>query len=105
MDAGILVITAFISPFRAERDMARQMFGSDDFLEVFIDTPLSIAEERDPKGLYRKARKGELPNFTGIDSKYEKPLKPELIIKTEGKRIEQSAEELFKLIIDNSFIK
>jgi bifunctional enzyme CysN/CysC len=105
MDAGIIVITAFISPFKNERDMARQMFNEGDFLEVFIDTPLLIAEARDPKGLYKKARKGELPNFTGIDSKYEKPLKPELIIKTEYKGIEESAEELFNLILNYSFIK
>ena len=73
-DAGLIVITAFISPFRTERDMARSLFQSGEFKEIFISTPLNIAEQRDPKGLYKKARKGEIPNFTGINSPYEKPL-------------------------------
>ena len=101
MDAGIIVITAFISPFRAERDMAKNFFESGDFLEVFVDTPLTIAEERDPKGLYKKARKGELPNFTGIDSDYEKPLNPNLVIKTKNRKVEESAKELVNTIMSN----
>ena len=76
-DAGLIVVTAFISPFRAERDMVRAMLPEGEFLEVFIDMPLSVAEERDVKGLYKKARLGELKNFTGIDSPYEAPAKPE----------------------------
>ena len=68
LDAGIVVITAFISPFRAERDLVRQLFNAEDFDEVFVSASLSEAEARDPKGLYRKARAGDLPNFTGIDS-------------------------------------
>ncbi len=105
MDAGIIVITAFISPFRAERDMAKQMFENNDFLEVFIDTPLSVAEARDPKGLYRKARKGNLPNFTGIDSKYEIPLSADLIVQTEEKTVAESTEPLIALIMDQSIKK
>jgi bifunctional enzyme CysN/CysC len=74
MDAGLIVMTAFISPFRAEREMARELIGTNNFVEVFVDTPLDVCEERDPKGLYKKARRGQLPNMTGIDSKYEPPL-------------------------------
>lgn len=82
VDAGVIVVVAFISPFRAERDAARALFAPGEFLEVFVDVPLAIAEERDPKGLYRKARSGTLPQFTGIDSPYEPPLAPELVLPT-----------------------
>jgi bifunctional enzyme CysN/CysC len=78
MDAGLIVMTAFISPFRAEREMARQLIGEDNFVEVFVDTPLDICEQRDPKGLYKKARSGQLPNMTGINSSYEPPQKSEV---------------------------
>jgi bifunctional enzyme CysN/CysC len=98
MDAGIIVLTAFISPFRDERDMAKSLFEPDDFLEVFVDTPLAVAEERDPKGLYKKARSGELPNFTGIDSEYQPPENPSLTLKTEGRTVEELAKILVKLI-------
>jgi bifunctional enzyme CysN/CysC len=77
-DAGLIVLVSFISPFRAERRMARAMFGEGEFLEVFVDTPLAVAEQRDVKGLYAKARRGELRNFTGIDSPYEVPEAAEL---------------------------
>ncbi|AGA32968.1 Sulfate adenylyltransferase subunit 1 / Adenylylsulfate kinase [Thioalkalivibrio nitratireducens DSM 14787] len=80
VDAGLIVLTAFISPFRSERRMARDLLAEGEFLEVFVDVPLAVAEERDPKGLYRKARRGELANFTGIDSPYEPPEAPELRI-------------------------
>ena len=80
VDAGIVVLTAFISPFRAERDMARSQFDEGEFIEVFVDTPLEICEQRDVKGLYKKARAGELPNFTGIDSPYERPLVSDLTL-------------------------
>lgn len=82
VDAGLIVITAFISPFRAERAFARALFEDGEFIEAFIDTPLAVAEQRDPKGLYKKARRGELPNFTGIDSRYEVPELPEIVIDT-----------------------
>ena len=81
-DAGLIVITAFISPYESERNMVRRMFEEDEFVEIFIDTPLQVAETRDVKGLYAKARAGELKNFTGIDSPYERPSKPEIIINT-----------------------
>lgn len=78
VDAGLVVLTAFISPHRAERQMVRELLDQEQFLEVFVDTPLAICEARDPKGLYRKARAGELRNFTGIDAVYEAPEQPEL---------------------------
>ncbi len=99
VDAGIIVFTAFISPFRSERDMARGLFEAGDFTEVFVDIPLEVAEARDPKGLYKKARRGELPNFTGIDSDYEAPEKPEAVLLTAEQSIDECAEELVKLIM------
>jgi len=95
-DAGLIVVTAFISPFRAERDMVRAMLPEGEFVEVFIDTPLEVAEARDVKGLYKKARAGELKNFTGIDSPYEAPANPEIRIDT----TQMSAEEAATLIVD-----
>ena len=80
MDAGLIVMTAFISPFRAEREMARELIGAEHFIEVFVDTPLEVCEQRDPKGLYKKARSGLLPNMTGINSPYERPEKPDLVL-------------------------
>lgn len=102
MDAGIIVLTAFISPYRAERDMARSLYEANDFLEIFIDTPLSVAEARDPKGLYRKARRGELPNFTGIDSEYEPPLFADLTINTESQSVEDCAIALVNKVISDA---
>ena len=98
VDAGIVVITAFISPFRAERDLVRQLFNTNDFDEVFVSTSLATAEARDPKGLYKKARAGELPNFTGIDSDYEAPTSPELVLDTESQSIGDNAEQLVAMI-------
>ena len=98
-DAGLIVITAFISPFRSEREMVRQMVAPGEFIEVFIDTPLHVAEERDVKGLYAKARSGELKNFTGIDSPYEPPEAPEIRIDTTGMSIEQAAEHIVSSIL------
>ena len=99
VDAGIIVLTAFISPFRAERDMAKSLFTPEDFLEIFVDTPLAIAEARDPKGLYKKARRGELPNFTGIDSDYEPPLQPDLRLNTGDRSVEDCAKALAEVIV------
>ncbi|MDA1008794.1 MAG: sulfate adenylyltransferase subunit CysN [Planctomycetota bacterium] len=90
VDAGIVVITAFISPFRAEREMARLLFGQDEFIEVFVDTPIAVAESRDPKGLYKKARRGEIPNFTGINSPYEAPVHPEITIRSHETSVDES---------------
>jgi bifunctional enzyme CysN/CysC len=91
IDAGLLVIAAFISPFRAERRSARALLEAGEFIEVFVDTPISVAEARDPKGLYRKVRLGELRNFTGIDSPYEPPESPEIRIDTTAGSPEDAA--------------
>ena len=98
VDAGLVVITAFISPFRSERDMARSLFDEGDFIEVFVDTPLATAEARDPKGLYKKARRGELPHFTGIDSPYEAPQNPEATLNTATLTLEECVVAMDKLI-------
>jgi bifunctional enzyme CysN/CysC len=94
VDAGLIVITSFISPFRAERDMARSLVGEGEFIEVHIDTPLEVAESRDVKGLYKKARRGELQNFTGIDSPYEVPETPELRVNSGSSTAEGAADEI-----------
>jgi bifunctional enzyme CysN/CysC len=103
-DAGLIVITAFISPFRSERQMVRDMMATDEFVEVFVDTPLSVAEERDVKGLYAKARSGQLKNFTGIDSPYEAPETPEIHIDTTTMSIDEAAERIVKYFFDSSKI-
>jgi bifunctional enzyme CysN/CysC len=94
MDAGLIVMTAFISPFRAERQMARELIGNDNFVEVFVDTPLEVCEQRDPKGLYKKARSGQLPNMTGINSPYEPPENPNYVFRSNG-----TVDELLKLLV------
>jgi bifunctional enzyme CysN/CysC len=94
VEAGLITIVSFISPFRAEREMARGLMGPDEFIEVFVDTPLEICERRDPKGLYRKARRGELRNFTGLDSPYERPESPELILDALNERAEDLADRV-----------
>ncbi|GHA77258.1 sulfate adenylyltransferase subunit CysN [Cognatilysobacter bugurensis] len=98
-DAGLIVLVSFISPFRAERRMAREMFGSDEFIEVFVDTPLQVAETRDVKGLYAKARAGRLPNFTGISSPYEAPEAPELRLDTLGDSPEALAQTVVERLL------
>jgi bifunctional enzyme CysN/CysC len=101
-DAGLIVITAFISPFKAEREMVRAMLPEGEFFEVFIDTPLSLAEERDVKGLYKKARSGELKNFTGIDSPYEAPAQPEVRIDTTKVTPEQAAQAIVDKLLGDA---
>ena len=101
-DAGLIVLTAFISPFRAERRMARELFPDGEFIEVFIDTPLDVAESRDVKGLYKKARDGKLKNFTGIDSPYEAPQEPEIHIDTTEMDAEAAAERIVSAILNES---
>ena len=95
VDAGLIVLVAFISPFRAERRFARSLFAEGEFIEVFVDTPIEACEARDPKGLYAKARSGALPNFTGIDSPYERPESPEVHLLTSGRSPEECAEQVF----------
>ncbi len=99
MDAGLIVITAFISPFRAEREMARKLIGEENFIEVFVDTPLEVCEQRDPKGLYRKARSGQLPNMTGIGSPYESPEHPNFIIQGTNLNISAILKSLLQFIV------
>jgi bifunctional enzyme CysN/CysC len=94
VDAGLMVIVSFISPFRAEREWARSLFAPGEFVEVFVDTPLAECERRDPKGLYAKARRGEIPAFTGISSPYEAPLKPEFLVQTTSATPEALAEQI-----------
>jgi bifunctional enzyme CysN/CysC len=98
-DAGLIVLTAFISPFRAEREMVRAMLPEGEFIEVFVDTPLEEAERRDVKGLYKKARSGQLKNFTGIDSPYEAPERPEIRIDTTRETPEDAAERIVERVI------
>jgi adenylylsulfate kinase len=94
VDAGLIAITAFISPFRADRDLVRALVGPGEFFEVYVKAPLDVCEQRDPKGLYKKARAGAIKQFTGIDSPYEEPLKPELVIDTSQQSLEQSTQLL-----------
>jgi len=98
VDAGLIVLVSFISPFRSERDMARALFSEDEFVEVFVDTPIELCEQRDVKGLYAKARAGLLPNFTGISSPYEAPLHPELHLHTEQQDIDVLADAVLDII-------
>ena len=98
-DAGLVVLVSFISPYRAERELARRLFDAGDFLEVFVDTPFEICEQRDSKGLYARARAGKLPNFTGIDAPYEEPLAPELHLQTQAESAEVLAERVVAAIL------
>ncbi|WP_126175765.1 sulfate adenylyltransferase subunit CysN [Tsuneonella rigui] len=98
-DAGLIVLTAFISPFRAERDMVRAMLPEGEFVEIFVDTPLEVAEARDVKGLYKKARSGELKNFTGIDSPYEPPERPDIVVNTVEMTPEQAAQHIIDKLL------
>jgi bifunctional enzyme CysN/CysC len=99
VDAGLIVLVCVISPFRSERDFARSLFGEGEFVEVFVDTPLAECERRDPKGLYRKARAGEISNFTGIDSPYESPELPEVHLHTDQVRLEDMVEQLVAQVV------
>ena len=98
-DAGLIVLTAFISPFRAERQMVREMLADHEFIEIFVDTPLEVAEKRDVKGLYKKAREGKLKNFTGIDSPYEPPQEPEITVNTVAMTPEEAADYIVSQIL------
>jgi bifunctional enzyme CysN/CysC len=98
VDAGLIVLVSFISPFRSERAMARSLLEAGEFVEIFVDVPLTVAEERDPKGLYRKARRGELKNFTGIDSPYEAPERPEVHLDTTALTPERAAEQVIAVL-------
>jgi adenylylsulfate kinase len=102
LDSGIIVLCSFVSPTIQIRNHAREIIGPKDFLEVYVDTPLSVCEDRDVKGLYKKARAGEIKGFTGIDSPFEAPINPSIHLVTVGKSVEDNTMELFNLVLETS---
>lgn len=104
VDAGLIVFTAFISPFRSDRQIVRKLLEEGEFIEIFIDTPLDICEQRDPKGLYQKARAGEIPFFTGISSPYEAPINPEIHIHTDKLSVEQTVETIIAYLEEKGYL-
>ena len=103
-DAGVVAITAFISPFEKGREVAKNSVGDQRFFEIFLDVPLAVCEERDPKGLYKKVRNGEISNFTGIDSPYEKPTHPHLVLNTAELSVDESVEKILSMLRENKII-
>lgn len=97
-DAGLVTLTSFVSPYRADRDAVRALLAPGDFIEVFVDTPVELCEERDPKGLYKKARAGQIPNFTGVSDPYEPPQQPELVLKTASCTPQEAALRIISLL-------
>lgn len=104
VDSATIVLSAFISPFIEDRKQVRSLVEDGEFVEVFIDTPIEVCESRDPKGLYKKARKGEIPNFTGISSPYEKPKNAELVIKNTGILVEEAAQEVINYLEEKGYL-
>ncbi|CAA0078996.1 Adenylyl-sulfate kinase [Zhongshania aliphaticivorans] len=106
VDTGVIVLSSFVSPYRADRDIVRELHdaGEMDFLEIFVDVPLDVAEERDPKGLYKKARAGEIKNFTGISDPYEAPLKAELVLNSHEQSLEEEVEILLAMMAERGII-
>ncbi|MES9938121.1 MAG: adenylyl-sulfate kinase [Sedimenticola sp.] len=105
VEGGLITLTAFISPFRSDRAQARGIFPHGDFLEIFCDCPLEICEQRDVKGMYKRARNGEIKHFTGIDSPYEEPTKPELIVETGKHTLDECVEKVIDLLISRGIVK
>ena len=105
VDAGLIVLTAFISPFKEDRNRVREMMQEGEFVEVFIDTPLGVCESRDPKGLYKKARKGEIAEFTGVSSPYEAPQEAELHIQTEDMSVVTAAERILEYLEKKGYLR
>ena len=104
-DAGLIVLTAFISPFKSDRKLVRDLFEEkNQFLEVYIDTPLEVCESRDPKGMYKKARSGEIKNFTGISSPYESPINPELHVKNGNVTLDEVSDKIIQFLLKEKFI-
>ena len=103
-DAGLVTLAAFISPYRKDRQLAREIIGNEDFIEVYVKAGLETCESRDPKGLYKKARSGEIKNFTGIDAPYEEPVRPELVIDTELYTVEESIRKLLSFLKEKEII-
>jgi adenylylsulfate kinase len=104
VDAGLIVITAFISPYLSDRSMVRAMFEDAEFIEVFVDTPLAVCESRDPKGLYKKARQGMIKEFTGIDSPYEKPNQAEITLQTDKQTIDEELRQILTYLADHRLV-
>lgn len=104
VDSGQIVSTAFISPFLEDRAMVREMFEADEFIEIYVNCPIQVCESRDPKGLYKKARNGEIPDFTGISSPYEPPSSPEINIETDKMTIEQSVKKIIAFLKDKKIL-
>ncbi len=104
VDAGLIALTAFISPFRADRDLVRSLFTGNEFIEIYVHAPLDVCEQRDPKGLYKKARAGEIKNFTGIDSRYEEPVSPELVVNTAQHSLEECARQVVTYLEGRGFL-
>lgn len=102
-DANVLTLVSFISPFKQERDISRSLIGQD-FLEIFVDTPFAVCETRDPKGLYVKARKGEISQFTGISSPYEPPDHPEIVLHTDVESVDESVERIVALLTERGYL-
>jgi adenylylsulfate kinase len=105
VDAGVIAITAFISPYRKDRNFCRQLVGNKRFIEIFTRASLETCEKRDPKGLYKKARAGEISNFTGVNAPYEEPENPELLIDTDKETVEESVEKILKKMEELGHIK
>lgn len=104
VDSGLIVLTAFISPFKDDRDFCRSLLQPGEFIEVFVDTPLEVCESRDPKGLYKKARQGDIKHFTGIDSAYESPTDPEVHLRYIEESPEQTAERLYTILKEQGYV-
>ncbi|MCY9855726.1 adenylyl-sulfate kinase [Vibrio mediterranei] len=104
-DAGLIVLSAFISPHREERALVRALLPQGEFLEVFVDASLAVCEARDPKGLYKKARAGEIKNFTGIDSEYEQPIEPEIHLNADAYKVEELVEQCIQALTERSIIR
>jgi len=105
VDSGTIVLTAFISPFIKDRQIVKDLVNSDEFIEVYVDTPLKVCESRDPKGLYKRARSGEIANFTGISSPYESPTKAEIHLKTDNMNIDESADKVISYLKDKGYLE
>lgn len=104
VDAGLIVLTAFISPFKTDRDYCRSLLEAGEFIEVFVDTPIEVCEQRDPKGLYKKARSGEIQHFTGIDSQYQAPESPEVHLVYQDESAQDTAERLYQALKSKGFV-
>jgi len=105
MDCGIFLLTAFISPYREDRSVVRSLVQEDEFIEIYVKCPVEVYEQRDVKGLYKKAREGVIPNFTGISSPYEEPVKPEITIDSDRMTLEESVEYIIKFLIENKYLE